>query len=336
MNIITIDSGTTNTRVCLWRQGRLLSHSGAPVGVRDCVASGSNHVLKQAIRTAIEAVLADADTPAQRVDLALASGMITSALGLYELAHLAAPAGIAELAAGMVRADMPDVCAMPLWFVPGVRNTPSELGMHHVEAMDMMRGEEVEVIGLVQRFGLARASTIVLPGSHTKFVSLDAQQRIAGCATTLAGELLQVLTEHTLLSKSLGAAFADTLHVGLLRAGAAAARKTGLTRACFSVRTLELFGDCARNERANFLLGAVLGEDVMALRHSRAISVSPDAPILIAGKAMLSQAFAQLIEDDPHFRVQPSVVSESEQANLAGVGALAIAARRGLTGSIHF
>jgi 2-dehydro-3-deoxygalactonokinase len=335
MYIVTIDAGTTNTRTTLWSDGRLVARSQSEIGVRDTAINGNNNALKQAVHDTIASVLQQGGIAAADVGLALASGMITSAMGLLEVPHLVAPAGLDELAAGMVQANMPEVFAQPIWFIPGVRNQVDQVGLHNFEAMDMMRGEETEVIGLLDRLKLNGNATLIMPGSHTKLVSVAERGQICGCATTLAGELLQAITQHTLISQSLGAAFADTLVPEMVRAGAAAAQQTGLARACFSVRTLAQFAGTERNERANFLLGAVLSGDLLALKNSRAIRMRPDTPIVITGKSMLRQALALLIEENGFFYGKRIVVSDEQQADLAGHGALVIARARGLMTTTH-
>jgi len=334
MNIVTIDAGTTNTRSALWQHGKLIAQSQVEVGVRDTAINGNNSALKQAVRDTIQSALSKAGIQSGDVALALASGMITSAMGLIEVRHLAAPAGLAQLAQGMQRIAMPEVFSQPLWLIPGVRNAVATVGLHNHEAMDMMRGEETEAMGLLARLRLAGRAMLVMPGSHTKLVSVDEEHCIVGCATTLAGELLQVITQSTLISQSLDADFAQSFSPEMVLAGAAAAQKTGLARACFSVRTLAQFTDVQRDERANFLLGAVLSGDVLALKNSSAIQMRPDTPIVIAGKPMLRQALALLIQESGFFTGKRILVSDEQQADLAGFGAIIIAQARGLTPAI--
>lgn len=330
MNIITIDAGTTNTRTLLWRDGTVIAQASQEIGVRNTAIDGHNGALKQALRDSIAAVQEQAAIASADVKLVLASGMITSPMGVKEIPHLPAPAGLAQLAQGMQAVDLPDVLEQPLWLVPGVRNQHGAIGLHNAEAMDMMRGEETEVIGLLERLQLRDPATLIMPGSHTKLVSVDERGRIMGCATTIAGELLQAITQHTLIRQSVDGDFAESLVPKMLLAGAAAAQKTGLARACFSVRTLGQFGAVERNERANFLMGAVLSGDLLALRNSSAIQMRPETTLVITGKAMLRQALALLIEEHGFFYGKRIVVDDGQQANLAGHGALLIAAARGL------
>lgn len=329
MHIVTIDMGTSNTRSSLWREGVLLAQASRPVGVRDAAISGSKEVLKQALRDTIGGALAEAGVDAAAVGLTLASGMIGAGSGLADLPHVAAPAGLAELARGMAAIELPDVLAGPLWCIPGVRNHTGKVNLHNHEAMDIMRGEETEAMGLLARLQLNERAIIVMPGSHTKLVSIDEQQRIVGCATTVAGELLQAISEHTLIAESLDG-FGRELHAEQLLAGAATARKVGLARACFSVRILAQFSKVERDQRASFLLGAVLADDVLALKHSSAIQMRPDTTIVICGKPILRDALALLIAEERHFYGKKITVDDAQQANMAAAGALAIAAARKL------
>lgn len=330
MNIVTIDAGTTNTRSSLWIDGQLRSQAQLEIGVRDTAINGNNSALKKAVSDTVASVLSQAKLHEDGLDLMLASGMITSNMGLAEIPHLQAPAGLHELARGMQSVTMPEILPQPVWFIPGVRNGVDQVGMHNYEAMDMMRGEETEAMALLARLKLKGPAMIILPGSHTKLVSIDGDQRIVGCTTTIAGELLQAITQHSLLKKSLGGDFAEELHPEMLLAGAAAAQRTGLARACFSVRTLEQFTDTQRNERANFLMGAVLSGDLLALKNSSAIRMRPDTSVVIAGKPMLKQALALLINENGFFYGKQIIVDDADQANLAGFGAITIAAARGL------
>jgi 2-dehydro-3-deoxygalactonokinase len=327
----SIDAGTSNTRVCLWHGALAVARAARPVGVRMTVLSGSRDALRQAVREALLEALDHAGAVASDLRLVVASGMITSAAGLHEVSHLTAPVGAAQLAAGMVRATVPQICPQSIWWVPGVRNAAAASGIDEIDALDMMRGEETEVIALIDRLGLTEEARLVLPGSHTKFVWLDAQQRIAACATTVSGELLQALSVHTLLAASVDSVFADTLDPLALEAGARAADAVGLARAAFGVRTLDVFGVADRNARACYLLGAVLASDVLALHKSRALQTAdPSAPVLVSGRPLLRDALVHLLRRDRALAAPVNAVSDAQQADLAGWGACVLARQRAL------
>ncbi|UPG86174.1 2-dehydro-3-deoxygalactonokinase [Luteibacter aegosomatis] len=330
MNIVTIDTGTTNTRVSVWRDGEVVGQAAAQVGVRDTAITGSSTKLEDGVRETIASAIADAGLERNDIGRVLASGMITSNMGLCEIPHIPAPAGIDDLAKAMRESLVENVWHQPIWFVPGVRNPVEHIGLHNCEAMDMMRGEETESFALIERLGIVEPTVIVLPGSHSKFVSIDAHQRIDGCVTTLAGELLQVISHDTILAGSLKEGFARRVDPEMLLAGAAESKKIGLGRACFSVRILDQFAVYDANARANFLLGAVLGSDLLTLKNSSAIRMSPGTRFVISGKPVLRDAIARLVEGDDFFSGTVTVLDDDEQRDLAGYGAIAVARHRGL------
>ncbi|BDU19766.1 2-dehydro-3-deoxygalactonokinase [Dyella sp. GSA-30] len=333
MNILTIDTGTTNTRVCLWRDGVAIAQAARQVGVRDTAITGNRTRLEAAVRETLDEALGAAELSADDVDHVLASGMITSNMGLCEIPHVAAPVAIHALAGAMREARIENVWARPIWFVPGVRNAVDHIGLHNSEAMDMMRGEETETFALIECLQLKEPAVIVLPGSHSKFVSLDDKQQITGCVTTLAGELLHVISHETILASSLDGGFAKRIDAEMLLAGARSAKQIGLGRACFSVRILDQFTVYDANARANFLLGAVLGSDLLTLKNSSAIEVMPGVRFVISGKSILREAIALLVQGDDFFSGEVTVLDDQQQANLAGRGAIAVARERGLFGS---
>jgi 2-dehydro-3-deoxygalactonokinase len=330
MLAITIDTGTTNTRVAIWRDGRVVSRSSAEVGVRDTALTGDKQKLQAGIRDQILKAATIAGVDFSSIGVILASGMITSNIGLFEVPHISAPAGIQELAAALVQSRIAEVASRPIWFVPGIKNSVPVVDMETYESMDIMRGEEVEAFGLVERKNLQGPATFIFPGSHSKFITMDANNRITACVTTLAGELLNVITGNTILASAVDNSFAHELDEIMLLEGARCCAHVGLGRACFSVRILEQFGGTTTKQRANFLLGAVLEQDVYALKQSSAIRLRPEIPVVITGKKVMKEAFAALIKNDHFFQGEIVVADDDQTCDLAGLGAMAVARERGL------
>ena len=139
--LIAIDAGTSSTRVCLTdEKKRRLALFKSETGVRNTAIDGHNGALKQAVREGIEQVLHQSGVSLDRVRAVYAGGMITSNVGLAEIPHLTAPAGLSELAAGVRAAAVPNVCALPIHFVPGVKNDVPHVDLTTCGNMDMMRG----------------------------------------------------------------------------------------------------------------------------------------------------------------------------------------------------
>ena len=111
--------------------------------------------------------------------------MITSDVGIVVVPHLTAPAGLEELAAATVAIELPEICPVPIYFIPGIKNSDGPFSFENIEAMDIMRGEEVESIAVMEHFKNGRPLLLVLPGSHNKFVSVDAEGKMTGCLTSI-------------------------------------------------------------------------------------------------------------------------------------------------------
>ncbi|WP_434670411.1 2-dehydro-3-deoxygalactonokinase [Klebsiella sp. B345] len=323
MYIITIDTGTTNTRVCAWQGVSLLAEATRPVGVRDTAISGTTGILMKGVSDAVHEARSKANIPAGEKIVYLSAGMITSNVGLCEIPHLLAPVGVNELADGMVCASLPAITDEPIWFVPGIRNHRSAVTLENADLMDMMRGEETEAIGALESLKIAGPALIILPGSHSKFVKIDADNRIEGCVTTIGGELLDVITRHTILASSLNLQFAQEIDAPALLQGANQCLQTGLSRTCFSIRVLDMFSELTLNQKANVLLGAVLQDDLQAVKNSKAFTVTPDTHVVVCGKDTLKFAFTTLIDNDPWFNGKITVAPANRSLSSAGLFAMA-------------
>lgn len=326
MNVITLDTGTTNTRVTLWRDKEVIGKVSREVGVRDTAIDGNNNKLKKNINEAINEILKKNRLILNDIDKILASGMITSNVGLIEVPHLTGNIGIDELAKGMVSHYLPDVVEKTIWFIPGFKNNIKEVTLENCEAMDIMRGEEVETIGLLERLNVKGEALIILPGSHSKFVSINQKGKITGCLTSLAGELISVITNNTIIAGSLEHSLAREFNHDMVVDGYKKGSKCGINRTIFSVRIIEQFTNLSVNAKANFLLGVVLSDDLKAIKNSSALKISSESNVIIAGKSILKNSFKAIIEEDGYFK-NVQVVSDEEMDNLAGYGALSIASK---------
>ena len=323
MYIITIDTGTTNTRVCLWNNDQVITMAKRAIGVRNTGIDGHNLQLRAAISESINELLLQQNIGFDDIQIVLASGMITSNLGLAEVPHETAPVDCHKLAANIHKQTFTDICPQAIHFIPGVKNQMPD-DMNNVEAMDFMRGEEVEVIALMAANKIIGPAVIVLPGSHTKFVAIDQDGHISACCTTLAGELNEVITENTILSSSLQKRFSDQLdHVQLL-AGAASTRKVGFARSLFSLRILEQVGKLAHHKLASFLLGAIAQSDIDAMFSSQTLNYEVSVPVFIYGDSMAGLAFTEVLKKTlPN--VKAHSVFQHEGNYLAGSGAILVA-----------
>lgn len=178
----------------------------------------------------------------------IAAGMVGSTRGWREAPYVAAPASLQDLAAAAVRIPEEDVT-----IVPGVC-------IEH-PAADVMRGEEVQVLGAVAA-GLAPATGLFCqPGTHNKWINL-AEGHITAFRTAMTGELFSLLRGHGILSGMLDNGVRDgaVFRAGISRGAGA----RDLTFALFEVRAAVLLGKLEPKDAASFVSGMLIGNDVGA------------------------------------------------------------------------
>ena len=140
---ITIDGGTTNTRLSLVGDEKLLAQRRLPFGAR--LGGAEPRKYRDGIRDAIAELLSENRLTEGEITRILASGMITSENGICHLPHTSLPAGIKELHATMHETVIPEISGIPFVFLRGLRTAADSL-----EDADMMRGEETELLGLTE------------------------------------------------------------------------------------------------------------------------------------------------------------------------------------------
>lgn len=303
--IITLDGGTTNTRLRLFDGARLLGEVKSPVGS----SSSDKTALFAAVREMLAQLLFQCGVSEKEIETVAVTGMATSEFGLYELPHLPAPCGLSELRAGMKRVSLPQVTSIPLTVIPGVKNAPED-------APDLMRGEEVECIGICRKLGIESPAVLMLPGTHNKLIRWDGA-RITACLTVMSGELIAALKTGTILRSSLPQSLPETFDEAALKAGAALSAQAGLGTALFRVRAAAKAGQMKEQALCGFFVGAVLEGDVRA-----AESFVGDLPVYVGGKEPLKSELCLLLKS----RLTGTIIPVSDEtARLASsLGALAV------------
>jgi len=187
---------------------------------------------------------------------AVAAGMVGSRQGWREAAYVECPADAGTIARGLLRFE---TGAGSLHIVPGV--------IQRGVLPNVLRGEEMQVLGaLVREPALAAESLIVLPGTHSKWVTVK-DGRLARFETFMTGELYAVLREHSLLgvpAREAPAVDAAAREVAFAR-GLEVARESGpagLSGRLFTTRSLFLTGDLPAAATLDYLSGLLVGEEI--------------------------------------------------------------------------
>lgn len=261
----------------------------------------------------IQAALGDSATPAQRaaafgkflqarvrrlasgqsLDPAhlptVVSGMASSTVGWHELPYARAPLALdgRNLVVAPVPAETWDSALGPVWLVSGVRT-----------ATDIMRGEECEILGLLDPRGagatrMPEAGVMILPGTHSKHAWFRGGA-LVDFRTVMTGELADVLARHSLLRVSVtwppeGGLDTASSRVAFVEAVQWAARE-GLGAALFRVRTRAVLDGAPASANGWFLSGLLIGAEVAGL--VSALRTDPESPaLLLAGSAQFTALY---------------------------------------------
>ena len=302
---ITVDGGTTNTRLNLIVSDTIVDTLKLSVGARIGLDKKSEY--KSLIKKGIEELLSVNELKDEALEAIICSGMITSEGGLIELPHIPAPAGIDELSEAIFRMHITEISDAPFIFIPGVKHSGNELLEN-----DMMRGEETELYGLCD---MPLSNTLyVLPGSHSKLIETDEKGRITSFSTSLSGEMISALSEGTILKGSLNITD-SAINDAYLKLGCEYAIKHGISSALFKVRILDKALAGSADEVYSFFLGAILSSDY------NSILDLPESTVVIGGRTALRNAFCSLLRDCGK---EIMAVDDRIAENATAIGALRI------------
>jgi 2-dehydro-3-deoxygalactonokinase len=204
----------------------------------------------------------------------LLAGMVGSNRGWIEAPYVACPAGIDALVRGLARPSEREL------IVPGVKEESNGRA-------DVMRGEEVQLVGAIASGQVDPDALVCHPGTHNKWVVVR-NGRIESFRTVMTGELFSLLKAHSILSDLLGG---EVELDDAFRAGARLGLSShDLPAELFSVRARVLLGKASREDAASFASGLLIGTDV---RIGLACPIS--APITVMGRPELTRLYSAAI-----------------------------------------
>ena len=284
---IAVDWGTTNRRAYrIGAGGALEAEMEDGLGILS-VDSGR---FPQAVATIRERL---GDLPL------LLAGMVGSNRGWVEAPYVPCPAGLQDLAERLV------------WVEPGRVAIIPGVSLDCGGEADVMRGEEVQILGAFAESLIGADALVCHPGTHNKWITL-AGGRIVHFRTVMTGELFNLLREHSILADLLdgeaspGPAFEAGVRHGL--------EKDDLLAELFSVRARILLGKQPRDQACSYTSGLLIGSDLrVGLRNSGS------GEVVAMGRPELTRLFSAALG----YAGRPTREVDGEQAFLCGARRLA-------------
>jgi 2-dehydro-3-deoxygalactonokinase len=228
----------------------------------------------------------------------LMAGMIGSNRGWREAPYVRCPADLDDLAKALVWAGDREA------IVPGV----SYIGEGRA---DVMRGEEVQLLGAAA-VGLVDPHALVChPGTHNKWALLR-NGKIHSFRTVMTGELFNLLKSHSILADLLQGAVEP--NDAFKQAAKHAICNEALPADLFAVRARVLLGQAKKEDAPSWTSGLLIGSDV------RIGLTEPDgAQIHVMGRPELTRLYGAAIGQSGRDAIQ----LDGEQCFLAGIHEIA-------------
>ena len=295
---LACDWGTTQLRAWVVdSEVGVLRHKKFPYGVSKLERGEARQKFYQHVRPEIEAD----DLPA------LLCGMIGSDLGWLPVPHQMCPADLKTLAAALFPIEEnPSV-----WIVPGLR------GNGISDSLDIMRGEETQILGWVAQDKARGSERMVVchPGTHAKWALIEGG-RIIRFITAMTGELLDLLRSHSVLRTDAPADDEAAFDEGV----AAAADGGALAARLFTVRTRVVTGTRFARSSTSYLSGLLIGAEIASM--PKLLGAAPQDHVNLLGDIGLCRWYARALAQ----RGMSATVHNGEDAVVVGLTRLKVMA----------
>lgn len=260
--LVVIDWGTSSLRAYLVNTvGRIVQRRESQRGLATIAVGGFEQAMRESI----------SDWMGNGTHI-IAAGMVTSRRGWIETPYCDCPCSLSELATKMETIELAG--GVDVSFVPGLRTADPPF--------DVIRGEEVQLLGV------GGSGVVVLPGTHSKWVRLQADS-VVDFSTFVTGELRNLILDYSVIGQfaqgreECDASFAEGLHWGR-----DCHKRGGVARAVFAARTMPLIGRIAPRNVASYLSGILIGAEI-----AEAVSFlgSGDSTFRIVGSEKLAELY---------------------------------------------
>lgn len=246
-------------------------------------------------------------------ELVVLSGMVGSNLGWQVVPYLRLPVSVKALA---------EACATVQETSPRIVLVPGLQCRNHFDNWDVMRGEEIQVLGalhLYSQLSREESSLICLPGTHCKWVQVR-KGKIHRFLTGFGGELFELLKQHSiLLPRTIdGTTRSLTGHEAVFLRAVASVKNgnSALLHRLFTVRSIQLIDNLSADEAASYLSGLIIGCDIKdALAIYAAENQKPINSITVIANDQLLARYKMALE---LFAMDINLINAAE-ASLSGL-----------------
>ncbi len=336
MMISVIDCGTTTSRIYIVESSsnQIVASKKKKIGVRDTSMTGSNDALRNGLASLFFETVEEAHLHPSDISFLIASGMIGSEVGLIDVPHLTAPAGLKELSEGLFEVSDTDILpvGIPLYIVRGIKNAVTSPDISGLEFMDFMRGEEVQYLGILKECNPPTPCNVITLSSHTKIAYINELKQIEASITSISGQFREAVISATSIGKSLRPyGEKDNMKYNyeqIVETAYHCVATYGLLRVGLMPRFMQVLMDSNYADRELFFDAAIAADDMRMLNNIKKRGYTANTFILY-GKKERCRLYRHLIKR--HFNDSLNIIcisDENELDQLTVTGSMAIASEK--------
>lgn len=282
-NLVICDWGSSHLRAYhVSSGGEVLSKYESSRGVKSL--SGKESLYRDELNKALKALQVDADSEIR------ISGMASSKNGWKEVDYSSTPVTENEFVSNF----------QP---VEGFENARLYGGVKHVVedgSIDVMRGEEIQIFGMLEEFPDARL--LCLPGTHSKWVRVE-DGKIAAFKTYMTGDLFHSLCEESIFKGQITSR--DFNEDGFIY-GCRLAQEGSDLQDLFKLRSAYVFSNISSEAFHSCLSGFLIMNELK--------SVAPQSEVHLCGSASLEPLYVRALKE---IGIECLAI-ESEKATIRG------------------
>lgn len=244
IDFLIVDWGTTNFRAfAIDEENNVQAQIELSMGLKQVSDGEFAKCLEQALEPWISGY--------QELPIYMA-GMVGSSNGWVDVPYVSTPASVSKLANKTYRFTLP--WGATAYIVPGISHKTDD------DEFDVMRGEEVQIFGLINKVNTGSFSA-VLPGTHSKHVIVQNDELVL-FDSYMTGELFSVIRDHTIIGRDIPQQRQS--HSAFVK-GVLSGQNGGATSQIFKARTGKIFTQIEENEVEDFLSGILIGSELKEL-----------------------------------------------------------------------
>ncbi|MEM6320950.1 MAG: 2-dehydro-3-deoxygalactonokinase [Bacteroidota bacterium] len=207
------------------------------------------------------------------------SGMASSSIGIVEIPYSSLPFHLNQPKLNFQKITATIKYPNPLFVFGGLK-----------AAIDVMRGEEVQLLGLKEK--LPEGDCIcILPGTHSKHIWVE-KGTATRFQTFITGELFRLLEIHSILSNSVAGTFDLKNHLSAFKEGVTESKSGNLLNLLSKIRANSLLKGVSAPDNQAYLSGLLIGAELKTLRLEKySIVLSGGKPLIFLYEKALATLF---------------------------------------------